>query len=133
VYVKDDKPAPTTTSPATLPRRRRIRQVKPVTFLCPSVPALGLGLPSNPNQAQTFQNGRLTLSDPRDIEAVRRHGWFGSRIVMETPEVLARLEADAALHRQLQRKHQELADEAHAKQAMAGPKEALIDWAKQRS
>jgi hypothetical protein len=122
VWIDDDEPAPTTSTVKPHGRRSR-KAAKPVTFLCPSVPALGLALPSAPNQSQTFQYGRLTLTDPRDIEAVRRHGWYGSKIVEETPEVLAQLEADAVLHRQLREKQQGLADEAQAKRRMMGPRD----------
>jgi hypothetical protein len=128
-WVEDDEPAPPSPQTAT-PRDRRSRKAtKPVTFLCPSVPALGLGLPSG---FVAFQYGKLTLSDPRDIEAIRRHGWHGTRIVEETPETVAQLEADAALHRQLRQKQQELADEAQAKRRMQGPRGPLIEWAQRR-
>jgi hypothetical protein len=103
-----------------------------VTFLCPSVPALGLALPSSPQQSQTFQYGRLTVTDPRDIAAVRHHGWYGNRIVEETPEVVAQLEADAVVHRHLRDHQQALADEAQAKRSATGPRGALLNWAQRR-
>jgi hypothetical protein len=50
---------------------------EPVTFICNAIPALGLALPSG---LVSFDHGVLELTDPRDIAAVRRHYWFGSRI-----------------------------------------------------
>jgi hypothetical protein len=60
--------------------------------------------------------------DPRDVAAVRHHGWYGNRIVEDTPEVLAQLEAQAELHRQVRRHQQALAEEAMAKRRIMGPK-----------
>jgi hypothetical protein len=89
------------------------------------VPALALGI-------HRFDHGRLTLEYAEDVRAIRRHPWFGSRIVMETPEVLARLEADAVVHRHLREHQQALADEAQAKRSATGPRGALIDWAQRQ-
>jgi len=95
-WIEDEDDLPARRPPA--PRGRKLR--KPVTFLCPSVPALGLGL-------YTFDHGRLTLEYAEDVRRVRAHPWFGRRILEETPEVQAQLAADAALHRQLRLKDQE--------------------------
>jgi hypothetical protein len=67
------------------------------------------------------------------LHGCAQHPWFKcGRIVIETPEVRAQLDAQAALLRQLRRKDQELAQEAQAKRSMAGPRGALIEWAQRR-
>jgi len=50
----------------------------PVAFICNAIPALGLGLPSG---LVSFDHGILELTDPRDIAAVRKHVWYGTRIL----------------------------------------------------
>ena len=100
--------------------QRPIRRTRPVTFLCIGSPGLALGLPSG--GVHVFEDGHLTLTDPRDIAAVRHHGWYGSRIVEDTPEVLAQLEAQAELHRQVRQHQQALAEEAMARRRIMGPK-----------
>jgi len=100
--------------------QRPIRRTRPVTFLCIGSPGLALGLPSG--GLHEFEDGRLTLTDPRDIAAVRHHGWYGNRIVEDTAEVRAQLEARAVLDRQVRRHQQGLADDAQANRRMQGPR-----------
>jgi hypothetical protein len=91
---------------------------KPVVFLCPQVPALGLFFSSG---LRAFQHGRLTLTNAVDVRAIRRHPWFGTRILRETPAVRKQLAAQAALKQDLDQKQRELADEAASRRRLAGP------------
>jgi hypothetical protein len=50
----------------------------PVMFVCNSIPALGLAVPSG---LVSFDHGKLLLEDPRDIAWVRKHAWYGNRIL----------------------------------------------------
>jgi hypothetical protein len=91
---------------------------KPVVFLCPQVPALGLFLS---NGLRAFQHGRLTLTNAVDVRAIRKHPWFGVRIFKETPAIQRQLAAQADLLQELQQKQRELADEAASRRRLAGP------------
>jgi hypothetical protein len=91
---------------------------KPVVFLCPQVPALGLFFASG---LRAFQHGRLTLTNTVDVAAIRKHPWFNSRIFRETPAVQKQLVAQADLLQELQQKQRELADAAASRRRLAGP------------
>ena len=110
--------APARVVPPPPPQRRR--RTRPVTFICMQSPGLALGLPSG--GLHVFEDGRLTLTDSRDITAMRHHGWYGNRIFEDTPEVRAQLEARAVLDRQVRRHQQGLADDAQANRRMQGPR-----------
>jgi hypothetical protein len=112
VHAEGDEP--TRTSPTVVGKELK----KPVVFLCPQVPALGLFFSSG---LRAFQYGRLTLTNAVDVAAIRRHPWFGSRIVKETPAVRKQLAAQAALKQELDQKQRELADEAASRRRLAGP------------
>jgi len=92
-----------TVARAQRPRKRRVKRVKsevktvqaegpvvteptgPITFVCNSVPALGIGLGG---EMYSFQNGMLTLEAPAAIAEIRKHQWFGRKIFerIEMPE-----------------------------------------------
>jgi hypothetical protein len=106
--------------PASRPPASRGRKLKrPVTFLCPSVPALGLGM-------HRFEHGRLTLEYAEDVRAIRRHSWIGSRIFKETPAIRKQLAAQQALEQELSQKQRELAEDAQAIRAKMGPRGPLV-------
>jgi hypothetical protein len=87
-------------------------------FLCPHVPALGLFLSIG---LRAFQHGRLTVTNAAEAAAIRRHPWFGTRILKETPAVQRQLAAQAVLKQELDQKQRELADEAASRRRLAGP------------
>jgi hypothetical protein len=111
-YAESDEPAKS--PPAVEGKELR----KPVVFLCPQIPALGLFFSSG---LRAFQHGRLTLTNAVDVAAIRRHPWFGVRIFRETPAVQKQLAAQADLLQELQQKQRELADEAASRRKRAGP------------
>jgi hypothetical protein len=112
VHAEGDEPAKT---PSTVVGKELKR---PVVFLCPQVPALGLFFASG---LRAFQHGRLTLTNAVDVRAIRRHPWFGVRIFRETPAVQKQLAAQAALKQDLDQKQRDLAEEAASRRKLAGP------------
>jgi len=80
VYDDDDENEPQRPVP---PPAVPVPISPPVAFVCDDVPALGLGLPS---RWHAFQHGLLTLTDLRYVEALRKHGWYGSKIFEMTED-----------------------------------------------
>jgi hypothetical protein len=123
-WVEEDEPERKIVDPP-MPAER------PVTFECRSVPALGLGLPSG---FHAFESGRLLLTDARDIEAVRHHGWFG-RQIRELSEAEAaqdpRTEAAAARWQALEKERARLAEEQQRSPLM-GPSGPLLPSKRRR-
>jgi hypothetical protein len=118
VYLEEDEPERKSVDPP-VPAER------PVTFECRSVPALGLGLPSG---FHAFQYGRLTLTDARDITALRAHGWCGRQIRELTEAEAAQdprtLDA-AARWQELEKERERLAEEQRRSHLM-GPSGPLL-------
>jgi hypothetical protein len=103
----------------------------PVTFECRTIPALGLGLPSG---MRCFQYGRLTLTDARDIEAIRKHGWFGRQIRVLTEAETAqdpRTEEAEARWQAREEEKKAIAEEQRRSHLM-GPRGPLIEWVQRR-
>jgi len=97
----------------------------PVAFVCKMVPALGLGLPSG---THCFQYGRLTLVDAQDIEAIRKHGWFGWQIREATEAELAQhpQAEDAEARWQAREEERKAAAEDQRRSHLMGPRRPLI-------
>jgi hypothetical protein len=53
------------------------------TFVCNTVPALGIGLVS---KMYCFEGGKLVLDEEKDVEAIRKHPWYNVRIFEQRNE-----------------------------------------------
>jgi hypothetical protein len=87
-----------------------------------------------PTGLHCFQYGRLTLTDARDIEAIRHHGWFGRQIRQLTAAEAAAPPPDpwgAARLRAREDENQAAAEEQR-RRSLGGPRGALIEWAQRR-
>jgi hypothetical protein len=65
------------------------------TFVCNTVPALGIGLVS---QMYCFEGGKLVLENDGDIAAIRKHPWYNVRIFEQRNEPVSvpLLDADSS-------------------------------------
>ena len=119
VLLEDDD-EPTPASPPPPPRRRR---VKPVTFVAIQTPGLALGLPSG---THPFEGGKLVLTDAEDVRAVRRHPWYGNRILEDTPKMRAQIDLQRALYGQQRLRNREQAEDAQSYRRLMGPRGPLL-------
>ena len=104
----DDVLAPPPVVPPS-PPKRRTRRTRPVVFVCVQTPGLALGLASG--GLHEFTDGRLTLDHPEDIAAMRKHAWYGGRI-LETPKMDAEIAVQQLLHGRQRLRQRELAGDA---------------------
>jgi hypothetical protein len=115
VLLEDDD-EPTPASPPPPPRRRL---VKPVTFIAIQTPGLALG-------THHFEQGRLVLTDAEEIARVRKHPWYGNRILEDTPKMRAQIDLQRALYGQQRFRNREQAEDAQSYRRLMGPRGPLI-------
>jgi len=104
----DDAEAPANVVPPAPPRR--CRRTRPVTFICVQTPGLALGLASG--GLHMFEDGRLTLDRPEDIAAMRKHAWYGGRILEDRPTMREEIAAQQLLYGRQKLRQRELAGDA---------------------
>jgi hypothetical protein len=97
-----------------------------VVFACKSTPGHAIAVPSG---WAKFEGGRVILTDPRDIAALRKHPWYGGQIRELTPEEAARpwVDKDAqARWEAYQRECAEKSARVQERRRMFGPAGPLI-------
>jgi hypothetical protein len=113
----DDAATPATVVPPTPPRRRR--RTRPVTFVNIQTPGMALLLSG---QWRAFEGGRLTLDQPEDIAAMRKHPWFGNRILEETPKMQAHIAVQQMFYGRQKLRQRELAGDTQSHSRLMGPR-----------
>jgi hypothetical protein len=60
-----------------------------------------------------FEDSRLTLDHPEDIAAMRRHPWYGNRI-LETPKMASQIAVQQLFYGRQRLRQRELAGDAQS-------------------
>jgi hypothetical protein len=113
----DDAAAPASVVPP-VPQRRG-RRTRPVTFINIQTPGMALLLSG---QWRAFEDGRLTLDQPEDIAAMRKHAWYGSQI-LEIPKMASQIATQQLFYGRQRLRQRELASDAQSPSREMGGRE----------